>query len=148
MYQIGVQYRATGKRTNEQVAVMQNIFYDRNITKIFDLKGSLRGRFAAQKANEEAELSDDEDVPESTTETMASPGTLLDGDFLQYTLGRPLPMTDRAKAVFHMSILNVSLKVRSVRISYWRLSFSYNPAGHFISFHYQRVGLLYTGWGG
>jgi hypothetical protein len=32
----------------EQVAVMANIFYDRKITRVFDLKGSLRGRFAAQ----------------------------------------------------------------------------------------------------
>jgi hypothetical protein len=35
-------------------------------------------------------------------------GTLLDGDFLEFTVGRPMPMNDRAKAVFHMSILNVS----------------------------------------
>jgi len=32
----------------------------------------------------------------------------LDGDFLEYTGGAPLPMSDRAKALFHMSILNVS----------------------------------------
>ena len=37
-----------------------------------------------------------------------SSGTLLDGDFLEFTSGRPMPMNDRAKAVFHMSILNVS----------------------------------------
>ena len=34
--------------------------------------------------------------------------TLLDGDFLEFTGGRPLPLNDRAKALFHMSILNVS----------------------------------------
>lgn len=34
--------------------------------------------------------------------------TLLDGDFLEFTAGRPMPMNDRSKAVFHMSILNVS----------------------------------------
>ena len=28
------------------------------------------------------------------------PGTLLDGDFLETTFGRPMPMHDRAKAVF------------------------------------------------
>lgn len=37
-----------------------------------------------------------------------SAGTLLDGDFLEFTNGRPLPLTDRAKALFHMSVLNVS----------------------------------------
>jgi len=38
-------------------------------------------------------------------------GTMLDGDFLEFTAGRPMPMNDRAKAVFHMSILNVSAYV-------------------------------------
>ena len=35
--------------------------------------------------------------------------TYLDGDFLEFTGGRPLPLTDRARAAFHMSILNVSI---------------------------------------
>jgi hypothetical protein len=34
---------------------------------------------------------------------------LLDGDFLEFTGGRPMPLSDRAKAVFQMSILNVRL---------------------------------------
>lgn len=43
------------------------------------------------------------------TLTNSNPGhTLLDGDFLEFTKGRPLPLNDRAKAIFHMSILNVS----------------------------------------
>lgn len=48
VYQLGYHNRVTGRRTMEQVAVMQNIFYGRNISKIFDLKGSLRGRFTRQ----------------------------------------------------------------------------------------------------
>jgi hypothetical protein len=36
--------------------------------------------------------------------------TMLDGDFIEFTGGRPLPLTDRAKAAFHMSILNVRFK--------------------------------------
>jgi hypothetical protein len=47
VYQIGIQDKVLGKRSMEQVAIMQNIFYNRKITRIFDLKGSLRGRFAA-----------------------------------------------------------------------------------------------------
>jgi len=42
-----------------------------------------------------------------------SSGTLLDGDFQEFTLGRPMPMNDRAKALFHMSILNVSCAART-----------------------------------
>ena len=36
VYQIGVHNRETGKRSMEQVAVMQNIFYNRKITRTFD----------------------------------------------------------------------------------------------------------------
>ena len=39
VYQIGYHNRVTGKRSMEQVAVMQDIFYGRRIGKIFDLKG-------------------------------------------------------------------------------------------------------------
>jgi hypothetical protein len=98
------------------------------------LKGSLRGRFAAQFQNakddshpdtpthgSEASLgqkkrgsehgSDGEGDSEVGSEGKGQvTGTLLDGDFLEFTAGRPMPMNDRAKAVFHMSILNVSSK--------------------------------------
>lgn len=43
----------------------------------------------------------------SMSPVVSTSTTLLDGDFLEYTNGRPLPLTDRAKAVFHMSVLNV-----------------------------------------
>jgi 1-phosphatidylinositol-3-phosphate 5-kinase len=133
VYQIGVHNKITGKRSMEQVAVMQNIFYKRRITRIFDLKGSLRGRFAAHKEESSSETpsrskkrnnanrrSDDRnhngnvfggEMHESKTQFDCGAGsaTLLDGDFLEFTMGRPMPLTDRAKAVFQMSILNVSL---------------------------------------
>ena len=115
----------------EQVAVMQNIFYNKSITKTFDLKGSLRGRFATRKATDEVNFEaagaaetgrkrhsetateDGESEFGSEREELVvrlkgNSGTLLDGDFLEFTAGRPMPMHDRAKAVVHMSILNVS----------------------------------------
>ena len=156
VYQIGVHNRATGKRSMEQVAVMQNIFYNRKITKIFDLKGSLRGRFAANiQSNKDHDHSNNlhqhPETPSSEVTTAASkrrvsdaidssrtegagetvdesghlehpspvekgPGTLLDGDFLEFTLGRPMPMTDRAKAVFQMSILNDTLFLNIINV--------------------------------
>jgi hypothetical protein len=159
VYQIGIHNRLTGKRTMEQVAVMANIFHDRKITRVFDLKGSLRGRFAAQvqgttapkdDANAATSVQSPPDTPSSntvesiggqtsgknqsewTTEalngeadepnddrgsdyTPREPGlrTLLDGDFLSFTEGRPMPLTDRAKSIFQMSILNVSASLLS-----------------------------------
>ena len=143
--------------------MMQNIFYGRNISKIFDLKGSLRGRFThkgnADKdkksskrskqygrsksdgtttSDSDSSLSGDEDEDDDLsissgglekdgkmstedekgekTEKSASIPTLLDGDFLEFTSGRPLPLTDRAKAVFHMSILNDTLFLSIINV--------------------------------
>eukprot|EP00804_Cyclotella_cryptica_P008084 CCRYP_004583-RD/>CCRYP_004583-RD protein AED:0.04 eAED:0.04 QI:1013/1/1/1/0.87/0.66/9/209/1984 len=177
VYQIGYHNRVTGKRTMEQVAVMQNIFFGRNIARIFDLKGSLRGRFTRQgildkeketskskhgrrvkpkspqrirsessgsSDDSESHSSDDESessVVDSTScgsdeesvrnqpnsaqkvsgdnekpEKEVSIPTLLDGDFLEFTSGKPLPLTDRAKAVFHMSILNDTLFLSIINV--------------------------------
>ena len=146
VYQIGYHNRLTGKRSMEQVAVMQNIFYHKNISRTFDLKGSLRGRFAAhiQRAKDESSVDtpsrgsdgysserkhgrlqgsdvDDEldsshlnDGPRASYKKES--GTLLDGDFLEFTAGRPMPMNDRAKAVFHMSILNDTLFLSIINV--------------------------------
>ena len=179
VYQIGYHNRLTGKRTMEQVAVMQNIFFGRNIARIFDLKGSLRGRFTRQgnlekeketgesgkherkggsnttarhrrrsdsySSDDSESRSSDDDSEVSRSESSgsrsddesakqlqssapkaapdfnrsgkdASIPTLLDGDFLEFTNGRPLPLTDRAKAVFHMSILNDTLFLSIINV--------------------------------
>jgi 1-phosphatidylinositol-3-phosphate 5-kinase len=146
VYQIGYHNRLTGKRSMDQVAVMQNIFYNKKISRTFDLKGSLRGRFAAQiqRAKDESNIdttsrvsdaysserkhgrvhgSDGEDDFDSSQHNEGShssnkkeSGTLLDGDFLEFTSGRPMPMNDRAKAVFHMSILNDTLFLSIINV--------------------------------
>jgi len=144
VYQIGVHNRETGKRSMEQVAVMQNIFYNKKITRVFDLKGSLRGRFTAHlptvKEDERSETTNpeplsrrsssvnpssesnsivdeaEESQKQSKKESLSGPAVLLDGDFLEFTMGRPMPLTDRAKAVFQMSILNDSLFLSIINV--------------------------------
>ncbi len=138
----------------------KNIFYGRNISRVFDLKGKVRGRYAKQNLNlnpekrtqstkkrsvtfgSDSEASSDEegDPPSSyrdsdeeegvtyatgqdeasNRDTKPSVSTFLDGDFLEFTNGRPLPLTDRAKATFHFSILNVSNYFSIVIIMYYR----------------------------
>ena len=133
----------------EQVAIMQNIFYNRKITKVFELKGSLRGRFARNvhstkddntvdarsetsggkkrakesddgnnrnKDGSAPEGSDDSGPESSTIVPEKGPTTLLDGDFLEFTNGRPMPMTDRGNAVFQMSILNDTLFLSIINV--------------------------------
>lgn len=180
VYQIGITNRITGKRTMENVAIMQNIFYGRKISMTFDLKGTMRGRFAkllnknkgdkvekvpqqkkkkhskkisrmrsrdsSRKNNNDdnssaesysteyddssdsvssssEDMSDDEDEGESSSDDVEEEKdnegagvTLLDGDFLEFTGGAPLPLNDRAKAVFHMSILNDTLFLSIINV--------------------------------
>jgi len=124
---------------------LQNIFYNRKISRVFDLKGSLRGRFAAQvQSSKEDFRSETPPLPPDTASaagnskyssdadsgirsldktagsergepddaqsnsSKGASGTQLDGDFLEFTRGRPMPLNDRAKSLFHMSIQNVS----------------------------------------
>ena len=37
---------SSGKAFKRDVLVMENLFYDRSIKKVYDLKGSMRNRFA------------------------------------------------------------------------------------------------------
>jgi 1-phosphatidylinositol-3-phosphate 5-kinase len=68
----------------------------------------------------EGEGTDDGDEPQQggggNSSKNKGPGTLLDGDFLEFTAGRPMPMHDRAKAVFHMSILNDTLFLSIINV--------------------------------
>lgn len=139
VYTVTYHNRVTGKRSMEQVAIMQNIFYNKKISKTFDLKGSLRGRFAAliqqkygkntenqtqgpeSKARRSSENGGEGDTDDSKAgsendDPITSSRTLLDGDFLEFTAGRPMPMNDRAKAVFHMSILNDTLFLSIINV--------------------------------
>merc|ERR1711957_918876 len=60
VYQIGYHNRVTGKRTMEQVAVMQNIFFKRKISKVFDLKGALKGRFTKRQSQNDKEKNENQ----------------------------------------------------------------------------------------
>ncbi|GMH93598.1 hypothetical protein TL16_g12675 [Triparma laevis f. inornata] len=144
VYQIGYHNRVTGKRSMEQVAVMQDIFYGRKIGKIFDLKGSSRGRYVnvhkgdddsstvggtpmggsdgGQFFNSEHDSDEGRDTGTSGASDRKSEidTVLLDENFLEFTNGRPLPLTDRAKAIFHMSILNDTLFLSIINIIDYR----------------------------
>lgn len=45
VYTVGYHNKETGKKAMENVVVMENIFYKRNISRVFDLKGSSRARY-------------------------------------------------------------------------------------------------------
>jgi len=121
VYQIGSHNRVNGKRIMEQVVVMQNLFHERLITKVFDLKGSTRSRYARVSA-----LGEKKTVPDNISRgTLGSvcgiksnetQPVLLDENFVEFTKGRPLPLHDQAKAYFNNAVLNDTLFLSLINV--------------------------------
>jgi len=62
-YQIIIKNPVTGVELNWNVLVMENLFYDRSPSRIFDLKGSMRNR-KIQSTGEQNEVLLDENMVE------------------------------------------------------------------------------------
>jgi hypothetical protein len=161
VYQIGYHNRVTGRRSMEQIVVMPNIFYGRNVSYTFDLKGSLRGRHTKIKekitdknefvsqvgtytkdshvsygsesdddnhSSTDGSLDEKEEAPSKEESkrisaqmithktSQASSTVYLDGDFLDFMCGRPLPMVDKSKTLFNMSIGNDTLFLSTINV--------------------------------
>ncbi|KAI8379331.1 uncharacterized protein BYT42DRAFT_568429 [Radiomyces spectabilis] len=58
-YSIGYKNSTTGKSMRMDVLVMENLFYQRNIKKIFDLKGSMRNRHVRSTGKQDEVLLDE-----------------------------------------------------------------------------------------
>jgi len=83
-------FQISVNRHSKYVLVMPNLFYGRNVTIKFDLKGNHQNR-------------------EVKSENQTPGRTLLDTNFLNYTEGYPLPLEDLSKNQLHKSIHNDSL---------------------------------------
>ena len=68
VYTIGFQNRSTNKRYMEQVVVMANLFHERDITRVFDLKGSARSRYV--RVDDEPAAPPTSSFPASLQESM------------------------------------------------------------------------------
>ncbi|KAJ1969197.1 Mitochondrial distribution and morphology protein 12 [Dispira parvispora] len=89
LYQISFKNPVTGKSLKLDVMIMENLFYERQFTKTFDLKGSTRNRLVADtgKAGE----------------------VLLDENFIQYLTQTPLYVREHSKELIQSSIWNDTL---------------------------------------
>ncbi|KAI7871240.1 hypothetical protein BDF14DRAFT_1764825 [Spinellus fusiger] len=58
-YSIGYKNSATGKSMRMDILVMENLFYQRNVKKIFDLKGSMRNRHVQSTGKQDEVLLDE-----------------------------------------------------------------------------------------
>ncbi|CAO3691478.1 unnamed protein product [Umbelopsis ramanniana] len=88
-YRIGFKNAVTGKSMKMDLLVMENLFYQRNVTKIFDLKGSMRNRKvnATGKENE----------------------VLLDENLVEFMYQSPLFLRAHSKEILRGSLHNDTL---------------------------------------
>ncbi|KAG7390357.1 hypothetical protein PHYPSEUDO_008185 [Phytophthora pseudosyringae] len=78
LYQTTITRKDSGQKTVQYICVMENAFYQKQLTRTYDLKGSSRNRFAKPRPTL--------DVPQNGT----SNRVLLDGNFLEFTKGHPV----------------------------------------------------------
>ncbi|RKP09305.1 hypothetical protein THASP1DRAFT_14465 [Thamnocephalis sphaerospora] len=88
-YRIGYKDPITGESVRMDVIVMENLFYNRKISQLFDLKGSTRNR--------KAERTDREDE------------VLLDENLIQYIYENPIFIREHSKMMLRSSIWNDTL---------------------------------------
>ncbi|KAI9879518.1 MAG: 1-phosphatidylinositol-3-phosphate 5-kinase [Pleopsidium flavum] len=88
-YQIIIKNPATGIEFNWFLLVMENLFYDRTPTRIFDLKGSMRNR-KIQSTGEENEV-------------------LLDENMVEFIYENPLFAREHSKKLLRASVWNDTL---------------------------------------
>ncbi|TVY39513.1 1-phosphatidylinositol 3-phosphate 5-kinase [Lachnellula occidentalis] len=88
-YQIIIKNPATGTEIKWDVLVMENLFYDRQLTRIFDLKGSMRNR-KIQSTGEQNEV-------------------LLDENMVEFIYESPLFAREHSKKLLRSAIFNDTL---------------------------------------
>lgn len=120
VYQIGSHNRVSGKRIMEQVVVMQNLFHEHSLTRVFDLKGSTRSRKARVRHHYaieavQTEYSDCNFAP-SQALVVDSQTVLLDENFIEFSRGCPLPLLDKSKTYFNHAVLNDTLFLSVINV--------------------------------
>mgnify|MGYP001207303608 CR=1 FL=1 len=123
IYQVGYHNKFTGKKVMEQVVVMENVFYDRNITRIFDLKGSSRARYTPTEDTEDFDTSMLKRREAKKTGALymkssihSGSQVLMDDNLMELTKGLPFPMKNLANKYLQSAIENDTEFLSSVNI--------------------------------
>ena len=114
VYTVRVQNKETGKRITENVVVMENLFYQRRITRVCDLKGSSRARYVEVAGDSRGDDFDEALIKrrrarrngQTPPSRADSTQVLLDDNLMELTKGRPFPLRHRAKLYFDKAALN------------------------------------------
>ncbi|KAJ3079205.1 1-phosphatidylinositol-3-phosphate 5-kinase, partial [Quaeritorhiza haematococci] len=95
-YRIGFKNPTTGKSMKMDLLVMENLFYERKISRIFDLKGSMRNRHV-QSTGKQNEV-------------------LLDENLVQFIYESPLFIREHSKKLLRASVWNDTLFLSKLNV--------------------------------
>lgn len=96
IYQVTVKYPKGGKETKIDLMVMENLFYKRNISRVYDLKGSERSRYNA--------------------DTTGTNKVMLDMNLLETLRTKPIFLGSRAKRKLERAVWNDTSFLASVDV--------------------------------
>jgi 1-phosphatidylinositol-3-phosphate 5-kinase len=111
IYQVGYHNKISGKKVMEQVVVMENVFHNRNITRVFDLKGSSRARYTPTEATEDFDSlllkrREARASKLSLPRRNNSQQVLMDDNLMELTKGQPFPLKFLANNYLQKAIEN------------------------------------------
>ncbi|KAJ3300300.1 1-phosphatidylinositol-3-phosphate 5-kinase [Borealophlyctis nickersoniae] len=95
-YRISFKNPTTGRSTRMDILVMENLFYERNISRIFDLKGSMRNRHV-QSTGRQNEV-------------------LLDENLVEFIYESPLFIREHSKKLLRASVWNDTLFLSKLNV--------------------------------
>ncbi|KAK9472847.1 uncharacterized protein V1510DRAFT_377618 [Dipodascopsis tothii] len=109
-YQVQIRNPSTNKSMKMDILVMENLFYDHKLSRIFDLKGSMRNRHVEQtgRANE----------------------VLLDENMVEYIFESPLFVREHAKKILRASLWNDTLFLSKMNVMDYSLVIAIDPDRH------------------
>ncbi|XP_060184973.1 putative 1-phosphatidylinositol-3-phosphate 5-kinase FAB1C [Lycium barbarum] len=96
IYQVSVKHLKGGRETKMDLIVMENIFFGRTISKVYDLKGSLRSRYNADKTG--------------------ANNVLLDMNLLETLRTKPIFLGSKAKRSLERAVWNDTSFLASVDV--------------------------------
>ncbi|KAH7571005.1 hypothetical protein JRO89_XS05G0238700 [Xanthoceras sorbifolium] len=96
IYQVSIKHLKGGKETKMDLMVMENLFFRRNISRVYDLKGSARSRY--------------------NTDTTGTNKVLLDMNLLENLRTEPLFLGSKAKRSLERAIWNDTSFLASVDV--------------------------------
>ncbi|KAL8224385.1 hypothetical protein R6Q57_019860 [Mikania cordata] len=96
IYQVTVKHLRVGKEAKMHVLVMENVFFKRNISRVYDLKGSSRSRYNA--------------------DTTGTNKTLLDMNLLEALRTNPIFLGSKAKRTLERAVWNDTSFLASIDV--------------------------------